>query len=814
MKRRLLLLLCSTAFLISSKAAETPNILWITAEDMSPVLGCYGDAAAITPHIDKLAAQSVKYANAFATAPVCSPSRSCLINGLMATSQGTQQMRSAFPIPAAMTGFPAILRKLGYYTSNNVKTDYNSAQWQSIVKASWDANSAAADWQPKTTDQPFFSIFNLMTSHQSRAMVWPYEKFQTEIQSRLPKEHIHDPATIPLPSYYPDTPLIRKTLARFYDCVTVMDQEVGAILKRLEEDGLAEDTIVFFYSDHGSGLPRHKRALLDSGMHVPLLIRFPERYKHLAPAAAGETIDRLVNFADFAPTVLNLTRQPIPPTMQGQPFLGPNQQDPHSALYGHRDRVDEVIDLSRSVRDKQFLYIRNYMPHLGYNQRTAWPDLGDIRHEIYRLTDKSEMSEPQWHFAGPTRPVEELYDCTKDPENLQNLAGQTAHRKTLRKMRSQHESHLRASKDLGFIPEIQAWIDSKDSTPMAYYADKPDLLDTVYRAAADVGRGKQEACITHLSHPHPAVRYWGVIGLAANPELFDDAHRALVAALADPAAAVRVEAANALARHGDLETSLPILDASLQSADLTEVMVAARHVELLGKKAAVLKPTMQAVVMRCEEIRPPDLSPVTVTSGAQDLAMFFGFSARAFLTQLDARPWRDLFDGTTLNGWTAQAAGDVSVVDGEIRMLSKTANLWLVHEEVFTNVEVEVEALMPDLYNSGIGFRCAGKKIKGYQCEIDAAKSGQIYAIGAGWVWPKGKEETKRFADMAGDTFKAGQWNHFRIRNVGSSIQIWVNGVLTADVEDERYTSGSIALQHHGKGDVHRFRNVRIKTLP
>ncbi|MBT3467841.1 MAG: sulfatase-like hydrolase/transferase, partial [Opitutae bacterium] len=229
-------------------AAERPNILWITAEDMSPTLGCYGDQFADSPNIDKLANESVLYTNAFASAPVCSPSRSCIINGLYATSQGTQQMRSAFPIPDYMTGFPSFLRKVGYYTSNNVKTDYNSGNYEAIIKACWNESSATAHWRNKKAGQPFFSIFNLMTSHQSRTMVWPYDKFVRDVQSKLPKSLLHDPAKVPLPPYYPDTPVVRKTLARYYDCVSAMDQEVGDILKQLKADGLSDDTIVFFYS--------------------------------------------------------------------------------------------------------------------------------------------------------------------------------------------------------------------------------------------------------------------------------------------------------------------------------------------------------------------------------------------------------------------------------------------------------------------------------------------------------------------------------------------------------------------------------------
>ena len=255
---------------LHSVPSERPNILWITAEDMSPVLGCYGHPDAITPNLDRLARQSVRYSHAFASAPVCSPSRSCLIQGSYPTSLGTQQMRSGFPLPAYMRGFPTILRQSGYFTTNNVKTDYNSGNYKEIIASSWHENSDKAHWRLNSdSSKPFFSVFNLMTSHQSRTMVWPYERFEEEIQIKLSKEEIHDPDEITLPPYYPDTPIIRKSVARFHDCVTAMDKEVGEILSQLDEDGLSENTIVFFYSDHGSGMPRHKRALLDSGMLFP-----------------------------------------------------------------------------------------------------------------------------------------------------------------------------------------------------------------------------------------------------------------------------------------------------------------------------------------------------------------------------------------------------------------------------------------------------------------------------------------------------------------------------------------------------------------
>lgn len=616
-------------------AADRPNILWITAEDMSPVLGCYGDQFAITPNIDELAKESVRYTRAFASAPVCSPSRSCLITGCYPTSLSTQQMRSGFAIPKRMRGFPALLRARGYYTTNNVKTDYNTGNYADIIRASWNESSTTAHWRKRTEKaQPFFSVFNLMTSHQSRSMVWPYARFKEEVQSTLSPSAIHDPNKVPLPPYYPDTPLIRRELARFYDCVTAMDQQVGAILQQLEEDRLAENTIVFFYSDHGSGMPRHKRALLDSGMHVPLIIRFPKKWQHLAPGKPGSTTDQLVSFVDYAPTVLNLLSQPIPEAMQGQPFLGPNTPKPRRYVYGHRDRVDEVRDLSRSVRDERYLYIRNYMPHLGYNQPTAWPDSGEIRHDFYRLSDPEKMTSAQWHFAGPTRPVEELYDCQADPQNLNNLTGSDAHQKILKRLRNAHRKHITQTVDLGFLPESEAWEMFSDKTGWELGQSGQVKMNAIHKAAALVGMADEAALTKNLRSKNANIRYWGAIGLAHLKTLETKTQAQLHKALTDPSPAVRIESANTLAHHGDLETAIQALIKDLQHENLIIVTHAARTIELLGPKAMIAKAPMAAALKRAETIRPPDTPATVVLPGDKDLAMFVAFSCRAFLNQL------------------------------------------------------------------------------------------------------------------------------------------------------------------------------------
>ncbi|MEA3366534.1 MAG: sulfatase-like hydrolase/transferase [Planctomycetota bacterium] len=605
-------------------AQDRPNILWITAEDLSPALGCYGDSYARTPHLDRLAAEGVRYTNAFATAPVCSPARSCLITGVLASSLGTMHLRSALAIPRFVRAWPGALREAGYYTTNNVKTDYNTADEPRLIKEAWDDCSAEAHWRGRNRGQPFFAVFNHMVSHQSRSMVWPREKFKKQVQSRLSPNEIHDPAEASVPPYYPDTPLIRRIVARFYDCVTVLDKQVGRLLDQLQEAGLADDTIVFFYGDHGNGMPRHKRAVLDTGMKVPLLVRFPVKYRHLAPAGPGRTDGRLVSFVDFPATVLSLVGLPIPDYMQGAAFLGSAEGKPRRYVHGHRDRVDEAYDCCRSVRDEQYLYIRNYMPHLSYHQPSAWPGQGEIRGEISRVAAQGNLTPPQRHYAGPTKPAEELYDCRADPLNLVNLVGDPKHEKVLQRLRKEHRRWVLASRDVGFLPECEIWRRSDGTTPYAMARDaKAYPLETILAAADLVGRGpgKRDDLVANLDAADPAVRFWAVIGLRCLGADAKPAVGALEKALADPSPPVRIEAAGALAGLGKADQAVAQLKKELAGANQSAVLRACRTLELMGQAARPAAGAVKAVL-------------ATEHARTAPLGMFVRFSAGALLKTL------------------------------------------------------------------------------------------------------------------------------------------------------------------------------------
>ena len=579
------------------QTVERPNILWITAEDMSPYLGCWGDKYARTPNLDALARESVRYTRVFATAPVCSPVRSCLITGLYATSLGTPNLRSKFPIPANIKGFPTYLRRAGYFTANNVKTDYNTSNEPAIVRESWDVCSDKGHWRGRKAGQPFFCVFNDMVSHQSRTMVWPYAQFKSKVQSLLSPAERHDPAKAPLPPYYPDTPITRRTVARCHDCITVLDKNVGKLLKQLDDDRLADETIVFFYSDHGSGMPRHKRLLLDSGLHVPMLIRFPKKYRHLAPARPGETVDRLVSFVDFPPTVLSLAGLPVPKHMQGRAILGPAAGKPRRFVYGARDRVDEAYDLARSVRDENYLYVRTFMPHLSYNQPSYYSDLGEIRGEITRLAREGKLTTAaQKHYAGPTRAIEELYDTRNDPHQINNLAASPKHKPLLEKMRAELKRWMAQTHDLGLLPEVELARRSAPATPYAIATDPAKYPRERILAAADlVGRGTdaRERQIKLLKDDDPAVRYWAAMGLRALGSKAAPAAESLLEALGDAAPNVRIEAAAALAGIARTDKALPVLAAELRNKDLRVVLHAARILQLLGERARPVLAAMQ-----------------------------------------------------------------------------------------------------------------------------------------------------------------------------------------------------------------------------
>jgi arylsulfatase A-like enzyme len=431
-----------------------PNILWISNEDMSPHLGVYGDPLARTPTLDRLATQSIRYTSAFTTAPVCAPSRAAIITGMYQASIGAQHMRTtedrvpelpgpylAVP-PFFVKAFPEYLRAAGYYTSNRAKTDYQFGTPFTI----WDDLGRDAHWRNrKDKSQPFFAVFNLEVTHESQ--IFPSSP------ARKGKALVTDPARIKVPPYYPDTPLVREELARMYDNIADMDGQVSELLRQLEEDGLAENTIVFYWSDHGDGVPRAKRSLYDSGLRVPLMIRVPQRIGNVPPP--GTVSDELVSFVDLAPTVLALAGVDVPAHMQGRVLLGSKRSPPPRYVFGARDRMDQEYDMMRSARDAQFLYIRNFSPELPYAGHIIYRNQSAIMQEWLRLQAEGALSGPATLWMRTHRPAEELYDVRKDPHQIDDVAADPAHTETLQRMRTAVDEWMRQIRDQGLINEAE-----------------------------------------------------------------------------------------------------------------------------------------------------------------------------------------------------------------------------------------------------------------------------------------------------------------------------------------------------------------------
>lgn len=576
-------------------ATEKPNILWITCEDICPMLGCYGDAYARTPNLDALAARGSRYTRACSTAPVCAPARTALITGMYPPSLGAQHMRSMVPLPEDMKLYPGHLREAGYYCTNNSKEDYNVAK----PEGTWDESSKKAHWRNRPEGKPFFAVFNLEITHES------------QLRNAIdPKDKIHDPAKARVPAYHPDTPEVRANWAQHYDRITMMDAQAGKLIKEIEDAGLAKDTIIFFYGDNGCGMPRGKRWLYELGLRVPLIIHVPEKFATLAPEGyrPGSTCDRLVGFVDFGPTVISLAGKKPPQNMQGRAFMGPHAVQARSFNFGFRNRMDERFDFSRSAEDGRWLYIRNFMPHVPQGQYLAYMFQTQTTQVWKRLFDEGKLTPAQSSFWLP-KPVEELYDLAADRDQANNLASSDSAdaRAALGRMRQALDAQLRETRDLGFVPEAEMHRRAATfGNPYALGHDPKGLafdriVDAAYRAS-DTSQAGASDMVTLLGDAEPVVRYWGVLGLiirggdavkAAGPQL-----RPL---LKDESPSVQILAAEALGRFGEASDLAPAMETLMTHADMTSSSdpyrsnEALNAIDHLGDKAKPLAARIKAM---------------------------------------------------------------------------------------------------------------------------------------------------------------------------------------------------------------------------
>jgi len=516
--------------------AELPNILWLTSEDNSPFLGCYGDNFATTPNLDKLASEGFIYTHAYANAPVCAPTRNTILTGVYACSGGNENMRSSYPKSDIVRTYPEYLREIGYYCTNNEKTDYNLGDFD--PKSIWDECSNTAHYKNRKPGQPFFAVFNCTISHES------------SLHKSIPNEQLrHSPDSVTLPPYHPATPEMKHDWAQYYDKIEDMDSWVGKKLKELEEAGLLENTIVFYYGDHGGVLARSKRYVYESGTHIPFIVRIPEKYKYLFPEKKpGSKVDRLVSFVDLVPTLLSIAGIPIPEYLQGNAFLGKQKTEDPEYAFMFRGRMDERFDMCRAVRDKKFRYIRNYMPYRIYGQHLEYlwlaPSVGSWE-KAYLNGECNEIQSVFWN----KKPAEELYNTENDPWEIKNLANDSGYKEVLERMRAANKEWVARIYDAGFIPEADR-VDRAGEVPMYDYMRSGKVnFQEIMEAAEIATLGKVENIETlqsYLKSDESAVRYWGATGLLILGENALPAIEDLKTATTDKSANVVAVAAEAL----------------------------------------------------------------------------------------------------------------------------------------------------------------------------------------------------------------------------------------------------------------------------
>lgn len=429
-----------------------PNIVWITVEDMSPWLGCYGDPVAQTPRLDALAREAMRYTNAHATTPVCAPARAALITGCYATRTGAMHMRTGNPSkaslerdPGAYDGvptyeatpapevrcFPELLRRAGYWCTNRAKTDY---QFRAPA-TTWDQSGRGAHWRHRPDpEQPFFAVFNLGVTHESGT--FPSTRRQPAVTA---------PAEVQVPPYYPDTPVVREVIARTYDNIAAMDRQVGTLLDELEEAGLLESTWVFWFTDHGVGLPRGKRAIYASGTHVPMLVR--------PPGGRAAVEDRLVSFVDLAPTVLSLAGIQPPDWMDGVAFLGSHMAAAPEFVFLHADRMDASLDRTRAVTDGAFRLVWNGFTDRPRLYPVAYAENIPLMADLHALIARGGDRPEQWQIVDPYKPAREFYVRANDPHEVHNRIDAPEHAPRIAHMQAALEGWIAETGDLGLLPE-------------------------------------------------------------------------------------------------------------------------------------------------------------------------------------------------------------------------------------------------------------------------------------------------------------------------------------------------------------------------
>ncbi len=488
-------------------AAERPNVVWLISEDNSVhYLQMFDPHGTTTPRIAELAAHGLQFNHAFSNAPVCSVARTTLMTGCYGPRIGTQYHRRvvSVPMPEGVSMFPALLRQAGYYTSNNQKKDYNADE----TAGTWDQSSAQATWRQRADKQPFFHMQSFATTHES-SLHFTQTEFETQATET-------DPTSVFVAPYHPDTKLFRYTVAKYHDNIRKVDQQIGEIVDQLAVDGLLEDTFIFYFGDHGGVLPRGKGYAYESGLHVPLVVRVPENFKHLAPTSYGSHIDGFVQFVDFGTTVLNLAGVPSPRQIDGHPFLGAGVTAEGLALrttaFGYADRFDEKYDLVRTLRYGRYEYVRSYQPFNFDGLRNNYRYNMLAYREWLELYRADKLNDRQSSFFRP-RPVEMLFDIEADPHEVNNLAADPAHNSTLLRLRSQMQNQVKSLPDLSFYPEsylAKHAFDNPVRFGREHREDIAALVDIADLSLLPFKEARSQLSAA-LASSDETERYWGLI---------------------------------------------------------------------------------------------------------------------------------------------------------------------------------------------------------------------------------------------------------------------------------------------------------------
>lgn len=581
-------------------AKQKPNILWVTIEDTSPqFIGCYGNKDARTPVIDKLAKEGVQFTNAFSTGTVCSPSRSCIITGVKTYKMGTGNHRSNYPIPDFIKGFPYYLQKEGYYTTNNVKTDYNVGNADKFIEEAWNESSNKAGWWNRKPGQPFFAIFNFIDSHQSRTMTESYTWYQKNVLDKLYENERIGDSDFDMPPFYNNSSEMRKQFARVYNSIKLTDNKIGELLARLGKDHLKDSTIIFFYADHGEGEPRGKTNGINLGYRVPFVIWFPEMYKNLSPwGTSGVVTDELVNFEDLAPTMISLAGGKVPDYLKGRILMGKDRSKLADYLILSSDRSDNGIDLVRSVTDGKYMYSRNFMPFMPQARYIRYMEIGEIKQQMRKDLAENKLNQLQKSLF-EDRPTEYLYDIENDIWETKNLANNLVNKSVLKKMRNQLKTEILQSRDVMLLPEYEIGLISKTTNPYEYRLNNKNYSITkVYKAASLSGfRGKNIAAkqIKLLADSNKIVRYWAILGLRSqNKDDLEVYRNKIIKSMNDSYPPVAVTASDIMYRIFNNTLASEKLNKYLESDNMDIALMSINYLLYVDNKQPFIK-TIQSV---------------------------------------------------------------------------------------------------------------------------------------------------------------------------------------------------------------------------